>query len=180
MNKQVATFGGGCFWCVEAVIQRLKGVEKVASGYAGGQTPAPSYREVCSGVSGHAEVVQVTFDADVLSYKELLTVFMTSHDPTQLNKQGADHGTQYRSTIMTHNDEQKRVAEQLFAELQKVFSSTIKTEIVSLEKFFAAEQYHQNYYNNNSAQGYCRVAIDPKIAKLRARYAHLIDETVTL
>lgn len=178
MNKQVATFGGGCFWCVEAVIQRLKGVQKVESGYAGGQTSAPGYREVCSGATGHAEVVQVTFDGGILSYKDLLTVFMTSHDPTQLNRQGADRGTQYRSTIMVHNDEQKTQAEELFKELQASFSSPIVTEVVPLEKFFSAEHYHQDYYNNNSSQGYCKVVIDPKIAEVRAKHAHLIDESL--
>ena len=152
-------------------MQRVKGVEQVVSGYAGGKYDNPSYREVCSGKSGHAEVVQVTFDPEVISYKELLTIFMTSHDPTTLNRQGADRGTQYRSTIMYHDAAQKEVAEALLKELKDHFPDPIVTEIVELPAFFAAEGYHQEYYNNNSTQGYCRVVIDPKVAKLKAMYA---------
>ncbi len=165
-----ATIGGGCFWCVEAVLQRLKGVDKVVSGYAGGKYANPSYREVCGGRSGHAEVVQVTFDPVVISYKDLLTVFITSHDPTTLNRQGADTGTQYRSTIMYHDDHQKEIAETLMSELAEHFSDPIVTEVVPLKEFYPAEGYHQDYYNNNSQQGYCRVVIDPKVAKLRAMH----------
>lgn len=172
MNIEIATIGGGCFWCVEAVVQRLKGVEKVESGYAGGKVPGhPTYREVCSGLTGHAEVVQVTFDPEVLSYHDLITVFMTSHDPTQLNRQGADKGTQYRSVIYYHSEEQKQVAETVFQEIAASFPAPIVTELSSAPTFYAAEKGHQNYYNDNSEAGYCRVVIDPKIAKLRAMYA---------
>lgn len=170
-NKQIATFGGGCFWCVEAVIQRLKGVEKVVSGYAGGQTKNPDYRSICTGRTGHAEVIQVSFDADIISFEELLTVFFTSHDPTTLNRQGADRGTQYRSIILYHNEEQKAQAEKLIVQLQEVFPSPIVTQVVPLEIFYPAEQYHQDYYNNNPNAGYCRVVIDPKISKLRKTFA---------
>ena len=170
-NKQIATFGGGCFWCIEAVIQRLKGVEKVVSGYTAGNGDNPTYREICTGTTGHAEVVQVTFDADVLSYEDLITIFMNSHDPTTLNRQGADRGTQYRSIILYHNDEQKAIAEGVLANLKSHYGSPIVTQLVPLDKFFDAEKYHQDYYNRNSFVGYCRVVIDPKISKLRAMYA---------
>lgn len=170
-NNQIATFGGGCFWCVEAVIQRLKGVEKVVSGYTAGNTKNPTYREVCSGTSGHAEVIQVTFDPTVISYEDLLTVFMTSHDPTTLNQQGADRGTQYRSIILYHDDEQKAVAEKVLENVKGYYSDPIVTEVVPLGVFYDAEKYHQDYYNNNSYAGYCRVVIDPKIKKLRDMYA---------
>ena len=171
MNNQIATIGGGCFWCVEAVLQRLKGVHKVVSGYAGGKTDHPTYREICTGNSGHAEVVQVHFDAEVISYEALLTLFMASHDPTTLNRQGADHGTQYRSTIMYHDDLQKATAEKVLADLADSFPNPIATEVVPLATFFEAEEYHQNYYNDNAEQGYCRVVISPKLAKLRANFA---------
>lgn len=176
-NKQTATFGGGCFWCVEAVVQRLKGVEKVVSGYSAGQTENPDYRAICSGTTGHAEVVQVTFDPQVISYEDLLTVFMTTHDPTTLNQQGADKGTQYRSIILYHDDSQKAVAEKVIDSLSSVFDRPIVTQIEALEKFYPAEKYHQDYYNNNSYAGYCRVVIDPKISKLRAKYADRLKET---
>lgn len=179
MNKQIATFGGGCFWCVEAVVQRLKGVDSVVSGYAGGDTPDPTYRLISSGTTGHAEVVQVTFDADIISYEDLLTVFMTTHDPTTLNRQGADKGTQYRSIILYHNQEQKAVAEKVLADLKDTFPDPIVTEVKALEKFYDAEVYHQNYYNNNSTAGYCRVVINPKVAKLKQKYAdRMKTETV--
>lgn len=172
MSKETATFGGGCFWCIEAVVQRLKGIENVESGYSGGTIPGPpTYREVCSGLSGYAEVIQVTFDSQVISFYDLLTIFMTSHDPTQLNRQGADQGTQYRSVIFHHSEEQKLIAENVFQELKSEFSNPIVTELSPLEKFYVAEADHQNYYNNNSEAGYCRVVIDPKISKLRAMYA---------
>ena len=171
MKMEVATFGGGCFWCVEAVIQRLKGVDKVASGFTGGIAPGvPTYREICSGRTGHAEVVQVHFDADILSYHDLITVFMTSHDPTQLNRQGADRGTQYRSVIYYHDDAQKATAELVFDELKGEFSDAIVTELSPAEEFHVADGSHQDYYNRND-NGYCRVVIDPKIAKLRSMYA---------
>lgn len=171
MTKQIATFGGGCFWCIEAVIQRLKGIESVVSGYTGGETDNPTYRAICTGKTGHAEVIQVTFDADVISYDDLITIFMTSHDPTTLNRQGADRGTQYRSIILYHNDEQRDIAKVVIDRLSNSFSDPIVTQLIPLEKFYPAETYHQNYYNNNSFAGYCRVVIDPKISKLRAQYA---------
>ena len=172
MKKEIATFGGGCFWCIEAVVQRLKGVEEVISGYTGGTVPGvPTYREVCSGLTGHAEVVQVTFDTEVLSYHDLITVFMTSHDPTQLNRQGADSGTQYRSAIYYHSDEQKEIAYQIFDELKTSYDAPIVTELDELIEFHPAEEGHQNYYNENSQAGYCRAVISPKIAKLRSQYA---------
>ena len=147
---QKATLGGGCFWCVEAIIQRLKGVEKVISGYTGGTTKDPTYREVCNGNTGHAEVIQVTFDAEIITYDELLTIFMTSHDPTTLNRQGADYGTQYRSVIYYHNEEQKAVAEEVIAIINPSFDNKIVTEISPLDVFYPAETYHQDYYNQNN------------------------------
>ncbi len=175
---QVATFGGGCFWCVEAVIQRLKGVESVVSGYAGGSMINPDYRSVSSGTTGHAEVIQVTFDAEVLPYEDLITIFMTSHDPTTLNRQGADHGTQYRSIILYHDEAQKMTVERILEDLKNVFPQPIVTEVVPLDQFYPAEKYHQNYYNNNSYAGYCRVVIDPKIKKLRDAYSDRLKEEV--
>ncbi|HPR02114.1 MAG TPA: peptide-methionine (S)-S-oxide reductase MsrA [Saprospiraceae bacterium] len=177
-NMQVATFGGGCFWCVEAVIQRLKGVESVVSGYAGGSMINPDYRSVSSGTTGHAEVIQVTFDAEVLPYEDLITIFMTSHDPTTLNRQGADHGTQYRSIILYHDEAQKMTVERILEDLKNVFPQPIVTEVVPLDQFYPAEKYHQNYYNNNSYAGYCRVVIDPKIKKLRDAYSDRLKEEV--
>lgn len=177
-NKQIATFGGGCFWCIEAVIQRLEGVVSVVSGYAGGETPNPSYRSICSGTTGHAEVLQVTFDVDVISYKDLITIFMTSHDPTTLNRQGADSGTQYRSIILYHNEEQKATAESMITELKDAFSNPIVTQLVPLDKFYPAENYHQNYYNNNRYAGYCQIVINPKIKKLKKYYADKLKKEV--
>jgi len=172
MNTETATFGGGCFWCIEAVIQRLKGVEKIESGYTGGSAPGvPTYHEVCSGLTGHAEVVRVTFNADKLSYHDLITVFMTSHDPTQLDRQGADRGTQYRSVIYYHTDKQKEIVTKVFAEIESYYSEPIVTELSEATQFYVAEEGHQNYYNDNSGAAYCRAVIDPKIAKLRAMYA---------
>lgn len=179
INKAVATFGGGCFWCVEAVIQRLKGVEKVASGYAGGMVKNPSYREVCAGTTGHAEVIQVTFDPAIISYEDLLTVFFTAHDPTTLNRQGADVGTQYRSIILFHDEAQKAAAEKVIDQIKDHYPGPIVTEIAPLDIFYPAEAYHQEYYNNNSQAGYCRVVIDPKVAKLRAMYADRIKPEYT-
>lgn len=171
MKKELATFGGGCFWCIEAIVQRLKGVETVESGYSGGTAPGkPTYREVCSGRTGHAEVVQVTFNSEVLSFKDLIIIFMTSHDPTQLNQQGADVGTQYRSVIYYHSEDQKKIVEGVFEELKEQFNAPIQTELSELTEFHRAEEDHQNYYNSNESN-YCTVVIDPKIAKLRAMYA---------
>lgn len=167
----VATFGGGCFWCIEAVIQRLKGIETIKSGFSGGFIKNPPYREVCTGRTGHAEVVQVTFDPDIISYHDLITIFMTSHDPTTLNRQGGDNGTQYRSIILYHDDSQKEIAEQVFEEVQPVYPDPIVTELKPFEIFYNAEDYHQNYYNQNKEVGYCQVVIDPKVQKLKKMYA---------
>jgi peptide-methionine (S)-S-oxide reductase len=172
MKNEIAVFGGGCFWCIEAVVQRLKGVEKVESGYSGGTAPGkPTYREVCSGLTGHAEVVKVTFNAEELSFKDLITIFMTSHDPTQLNRQGADRGTQYRSVIYYQNDAQKETVENVFTTLSNAFENPIVTELTQAEEFHEAEDNHIDYYNQNSDEGYCRAVISPKISKLRNMYA---------
>jgi peptide-methionine (S)-S-oxide reductase len=171
-NMQLATFGGGCFWCTEAVFQEVKGVEKVVSGYSGGQVPGkPTYREICSGLTGHAEVVQVIFDAHVISYENILIIFMTTHDPTTLNRQGADRGTQYRSVIYYHNENQKRIAEKVLKEMASFFENDIVTEISKLGVFYEAEGEHQNYYKNNQEQGYCSFVITPKLVKLRKLHA---------
>lgn len=175
-GREVATVGGGCFWCVEAVFERVRGVEKVVSGYAGGFVPDPTYEQVCRETTGHAEVVQVTFDPKVVTYRELLEVFFATHDPTTPNRQGADEGTQYRSIVLTHTPQQKETAEALLRELTdaKVFDGPIVTEVEPLREFFTAEAYHQGYYRRNPGQGYCRVVIAPKVAKLRAKHASLL------
>jgi len=172
MRKDVATLAGGCFWCLEAVFDDLEGVEDVVSGYAGGSVPNPTYKHVCTGETGHAEVVQVTFNADVISYRDLLRVFFTIHDPTTLNRQGADMGTQYRSAIFTHNETQEKVAEEVIAELNDagIWGDPIVTEVVPFEAFYPAEAYHQEYFRRNPNQGYCRVVIAPKVAKFRKQY----------
>ena len=171
-GKEVATFGGGCFWCVEAVFSELKGVEKVESGYAGGNVPNPTYEEVCTGKTGHAEVVQVTFDSNVLSYKDLLKIFFTVHDPTTLNRQGADVGTNYRSVIFYHTDEQKREASEVISDVtaEGLWSAPIVTELQPFKAFYRAEQYHQEYFKNNPNQPYCRMVIVPKVRKFREHY----------
>ncbi|WP_299556899.1 peptide-methionine (S)-S-oxide reductase MsrA [Seonamhaeicola sp.] len=171
-NSQLATFGGGCFWCTEAIFQEVKGVEKVVSGYSGGNAPGkPTYREVCSGLTGHAEVVQLTFDAEVISYEDILIIFMTTHDPTTLNRQGADQGTQYRSVIYYHDDDQKAIAETVVKEVAPYYENPVVTEISPLDVFYEAEDYHQDYYRNNTEQGYCNFVITPKLAKFRKLYA---------
>ena len=176
MSNETATFGGGCFWCVEAVIQKLRGVSKIESGYTGGPAgTVPTYEEVCKGTTGHAEVVQVTFDSEVLSYHDLITVFMTSHDPTTLNRQGGDAGTQYRSVIYYHSDEQKIIIGDVFEETKSFFPGPIVTEVSPTEEFHVAEEYHQDYYTRNSEAGYCRAVISPKIAKLKAMYADKVN-----
>ena len=168
-NKlEIATLGGGCFWCTEAVFQEVKGVEKVVSGYTGGNAPGkPTYREICSGLTGHAEVIQITFDPEVISYEDILVIFMTTHDPTTLNRQGADRGTQYRSVIYYHNEDQKEIATTVLEQMGEVYNDSIVTELSPLGIFYDAEEYHQDYYRNNSDQGYCQVVINPKLAKLR-------------
>jgi len=170
---ETATLAAGCFWCVEAVFSRLRGVLKVVSGYSGGTVPNPTYGEVCSGVTGHAEAIQITFDPDVISFVELLEVFWHSHDPTTLNRQGADIGTQYRSAIFCHDDKQLVTARRSLGEMEKsgLWSDPIVTEIVPLSTFYEAEGYHQDYYRLNPLQPYCRLVIDPKISKLRKEFA---------
>jgi len=167
--RETATLGGGCFWCLEAVYLELKGVERVVSGYAGGPTRNPSYELVCTGTSGHAEVVQVTYDPAAISYRELLDVFFTIHDPTTLNSQGPDHGSQYRSVVFYHSPEQKRVAEGKIGALtaEPVWDDPVVTQVVPLEAFYPAEDYHQDYFRRNPGQGYCRVIVAPKVAKAR-------------
>lgn len=174
--SEVATLAGGCFWCLEAVFERLKGVERVVSGYIGGQTAAPDYRQVCSGTTGHAEAVQITFDPAVISYRKLLELFFAFHDPTTLNRQGPDVGTQYRSAIFTHTPAQQAEAEAVIADLTRdqVFDSPIVTEVRPAPQFFPAEVYHQQYYQQNSRQPYCQAVISPKVSKLRSQYASLL------
>lgn len=161
-----ATFGAGCFWCVEAVFERLPGVHSVVAGYTGGTKPFPTYEEVCTGKTGHAEVAQITFDPSVISYERLLDMFWQSHDPTTLNRQGADVGTQYRSAIFLHNDNQRVTAEASRATVRKEFGDSIVTEIKPLTEFYEAEDYHQDYYRNNPAAPYCSVVIRPKLKRL--------------
>jgi len=177
-SLEVATFAGGCFWCTEAVFDQLKGVVKVESGYSGGNVPNPSYEDVCTGETGHAESIQVTFDPSVVSYADLLRIFFTTHDPTTPNRQGADVGTQYRSAVFYHNADQERVARQVIQELEqsKVWKRPIVTEIAPYKTFYKAEDYHQEYYAKNSRQPYCRVVIEPKIAKLREHYRERLKQ----
>jgi peptide-methionine (S)-S-oxide reductase len=165
-KTELATLGGGCFWCTEAVIERLPGVKKVVSGYAGGHVANPTYEEVCTGTTGHAEVIQVEFDPAVVSYEKVLEVFFEAHDPTSLNRQGADEGTQYRSVIFYHNEEQKKAAAKAKIAAQALWSDPIVTEIKPLEKFYPAEGYHQDYFRRNPNQGYCSFVIRPKVKKL--------------
>jgi peptide-methionine (S)-S-oxide reductase len=167
-----ATLGGGCFWCLEAVYQDLRGVRQVVSGYAGGHVENPTYEQVCSGATGHAEVVQVGFDRSVVSYRELLEVFFTIHDPTTLNRQGADVGTQYRSVIFFHTPEQERTAREVIDEIEaaRVWDSPVVTEVAPLPRFYPAEEYHQNYFRRNPNQPYCRVVVMPKVAKFRQKF----------
>jgi peptide-methionine (S)-S-oxide reductase len=168
---ETATLGGGCFWCLEAAFSELRGVRKVVSGYAGGRGPA-NYEEVCSGRTGHAEVIQVTFDPEEISYSDLLDVFFTIHDPTTLNRQGADVGTQYRSVIFHHSPEQKRIAEEAIARIQadKIWRDPVVTQLTPFTEFFPAEEYHQRYFERNPAQPYCQAVIAPKVAKLRKQH----------
>ena len=172
MSSEVATLAGGCFWCLEAVYDELNGVEDVVSGYAGGAKPNPSYEQVCTGKTGHAEVVQITFDNEIVSFRQLLDVFFTIHDPTTLNRQGADVGTQYRSAIFYHSPEQKATAEAVIKQLEAdhLWSDPIVTEVVPLDTFYPAEDYHQEYFRQHPDQGYCRVVIAPKVAKFRKHY----------
>lgn len=177
-NYKLATFGAGCFWCTEAVFQRLKGVEKVVPGYSGGRRENPTYDQVCSGATGHAEVIQVTYDPNEISFRELLEVFWKTHDPTTLNRQGADIGTQYRSVIFYHDDEQKELAEKYKKELNEaeIFDKPIVTEISPFKKFYEAEKAHHDYYNNNPAQPYCSFVITPKVKKLEELFAEKLTK----
>lgn len=165
--EEKATFGNGCFWCTEAIFEKVKGVSSVVSGYSGGSVKNPGYKEVCSGITGHAEVVQIMFDPTVLTYVELLDIFFKTHDPTTLNRQGADVGTQYRSVIFYHNEIQKKTAEDIISELnnEKIWNNPIVTEITKFSVFYPGEDYHQEYFENNSNQGYCRMVIQPKVDK---------------
>lgn len=172
-EREVATLGGGCFWCLEAVFENLRGVDRVESGYAGGKTANPTYRQVCSGDTDHAEVVQVTFDPALISYREILEVFFAIHDPTTLNRQGADVGTQYRSVIFSHSPEQERIAKETMAELgsKGIWDRPLVTQVVPFEQFYKAEDYHQGYFRANPAQGYCQAVVAPKVAKFRKQFA---------
>ena len=168
-TTQIATIGGGCFWCVEAVFREVEGIHSAVSGYSGGNAPGhPTYREVCSGLTGHAEVVQLKFDPSVISYKDILAVFMTTHDPTTLNRQGADVGTQYRSVIYYHSEQQKETAEQVLEEMKAYYDEPIVTELSPAPEFYPATEENQDYYNKHPKQGYCSYVITPKLQKLRA------------
>jgi peptide-methionine (S)-S-oxide reductase len=177
-DLQTATLAGGCFWCLEAVFDEIKGVHGVESGYAGGSVPNPSYRAVCNGDTGHAEVVQVHFDPGIVSYRDLLNVFFAIHDPTSLNRQGADVGTQYRSAIFYHDEEQKRIAGELIKELnaQKIWDNPIVTQVEKLDKFYMAEDYHQEYFAKNPYQPYCQAVVAPKVSKFRKHYLELLKK----
>lgn len=171
-GREVATLGGGCFWCTEAVFSELKGVERVESGYAGGRATNPSYEQVCSGSTGHAEVVQITYNPAVISYRDILHIFFTVHDPTTLNRQGADVGTQYRSVVLYHDPEQKQAAEETIKEISeaKIWPNPIVTEVVPFTAFYKAEDYHQEYFKKNPWQGYCMAVVAPKVSKFRKKY----------
>ncbi len=177
---ETATLAGGCFWCIETIFNDLKGVEKVESGYSGGTTKSPTYEQVCTGTTGNAEVVQITFDPSVISYEKLLEVFFHIHNPTTLNKQGADVGTQYRSAIFYHNDEQKKTAEMVKDKIGSsgLWDDPIVTEITAFNEFYSAEDYHQNYYNNNKEKSYCSLVIAPKVRKFYKEYKNLLKEGV--
>lgn len=178
-NNEVATLAGGCFWCTEAVFVDLNGIERVESGYSGGTVENPGYRQVCTGTTGHAEAVQITYDPTVISYKEILQIFFTMHDPTTLNRQGADVRTQYRSVIFYHNQEQKAIAEQTIKETEaaNIWDGPIVTQVEPFKSFYKAEDYHQNYFKNNQSQPYCQMVIAPKIAKLRKQYREKLEKT---
>lgn len=180
MNNQlqIATLGSGCFWCTEAIYLKVKGIESVVSGYSGGKVKNPTYREVCSGLTGHAEVIQIKFNPQVITYEEVLEIFWNTHDPTTLNRQGADEGTQYRSVVFYHNEDQRRIAEQYKLQLDKagIFRNPIVTEITPFSIFYPAEDYHQNYYALNPNQGYCQYVIRPKVEKFNKQFASKIKK----
>ncbi len=175
MATETATLGGGCFWCLEAVYQELKGVQQVESGYTGGHVPNPTYEQVCDGTTGHAEVVRLSFDPDVVSYREILEVFFTIHDPTTLNRQGNDVGTQYRSAIYTHSSQQQETARQVIAEMANVWDAPIVTEVSPVGAYYKAEDYHQNYFKQHPLQGYCAFVVAPKVAKFRKIFAEKLS-----
>lgn len=176
MKKEVAVFGGGCFWCTEAFFQRLNGVESVLPGYSGGELKDPSYEEVCGGNTGHAEVLKIEYDADIIQFKTLLDVFMHTHDPTSLNRQGNDVGPQYRSVIFYTNEEQKKISQDYLVEIAAEFPKPVVTEIQPLGEFYKAESYHENYFNKNGYQPYCSVIIAPKVKKFLEKYGKLAAE----
>lgn len=173
MAEQSAVLGGGCFWCTEAAFQNLKGVSRAVPGYAGGPSVAPTYEQVCTGTTGHAEVVRVTFDPEVIAYKTLLKVFFTVHDPTTLNRQGNDIGSQYRSIVLYADEAQKKEAEEFIAEINREFDGKIVTEVKPLKDFYEAEEYHHDYFKKNPLSGYCMMIVSPKVAKIRKEFAHL-------
>lgn len=175
-KREVAVLAGGCFWCLEAVFDQVTGVRDVVSGYAGGHNPNPTYEQVCSGTTGHAEVVQIAFDPEKISYEEILGIFFSIHDPTTLNRQGADVGTQYRSAIFYTSENQKAAAEAMIKELieEKVWGKPVVTEVVPLDAFYPAEDYHQEYFARNPYQGYCQFVVAPKVSKFKKKYAHLL------
>ncbi|MEW6126362.1 MAG: peptide-methionine (S)-S-oxide reductase MsrA [Acidobacteriota bacterium] len=178
-GKQVATLAGGCFWCTEAIFKELRGVERVESGYSGGSVKNPTYEQVSSGTTGHAEVIQITFDPTVVSFKELLEVFFVTHDPTTLDRQGADIGTQYRSAVFYHSKEQKKIAEEVIKDFtaQKLYPNPIVTKLEPFNAFYKAEEYHQNYYERNPEKGYCRIVIEPKVLKFRKQFINKLKKT---
>jgi len=175
-TRSIATFAGGCFWCTEAIFRRIKGVKKVVSGYSGGNMDNPSYEQVSSGITNHAEAIQIEFDPKVISYKDLIYVFLKTHDPTTLNKQGHDAGTQYRSAIFFADEAQRKVAHTVIADLQKDYKDKIVTQVEPFKEFFKAENYHQNYYTTNSSQPYCQLVIDPKIQKLKKDFKEYLKK----
>ncbi len=180
MNIKSTYLGGGCFWCTESVFQKVNGVISVTSGYAGGNSKNPTYKEVCSGMSGHAELIKVDYNADVVTLEDLLSVFFATHDPTTLNRQGGDVGTQYRSVIFYSDETEKSIIQDFISgTVSKLWDNPIVTELTALDQFFAAEDYHQDYYNRNSSQGYCRIVINPKLAKLKEKFSHLLKEEKT-
>jgi len=172
-SLEVATFAGGCFWCIEAVFREVDGIEQVVSGYTGGSTPNPAYQQVCTGQTGHAEAVRVKFNPSQISYREILEIFFSVHDPTTLNRQGADVGTQYRSAIFYHNEQQKTIAEELIGELNraKLWKNPIVTQVVPVNTFYPAEEYHQEYFSRHPEQSYCQVVISPKVSKFRKQWS---------
>jgi peptide-methionine (S)-S-oxide reductase len=177
MNQKTAIFGGGCFWCVEAIFSDLNGVLEVVPGYSGGHVDNPTYEQVCTNETGHAEVVKITYDGDVISYEDLLKIFFTTHDPTTLNRQGGDVGTQYRSVIFYQDEEEKQVAQAVKKESAHLWEDPIVTEITQLETFYPAEDYHRDYFRLNPQQGYCRMVIAPKVAKFRSQYRERLKST---